>query len=32
VSSIIEENARRRADVRLRINPGRITRTEREGS
>lgn len=31
VASAIEENARRRADVRLRINPGRITRSEREG-
>lgn len=30
VAQTIEENARRRADVRLTIKPGRITRVERE--
>jgi hypothetical protein len=30
VQQIVEENARRRADVRLTIRPGRVTRVERE--
>lgn len=30
LSATIEENARRRSDVRLRIHPGRVTRVERE--
>jgi hypothetical protein len=31
VAATVEENARRAADVSLRITPGRITRVEREG-